>query len=636
MSFRSAGSILAVCEYCQSTLLNLNGRLEDLGKMAELVEDCSPLQLGAEGTYTGTRFAVLGRIQLRYAQGLWNEWYLLFDNGRTGWLSEAGGEYVISFLKAVPDPLPRFASLKPGESLKLLNLPWTVTNLERAECVAGEGELPFKVGGGYPAPVVDLRSGQLVATLDYSEGESEAAQPLLFVGEAVDFARLNWRNLRTEMPITGKPTLKARVLRCAQCGAPLNLAHEGILAIGCLQCGTVTDTQTEKLLSSIKQSRRVQPLLPLGKIGKFRGEKLEVIGFMQRFMLADGECYRWREYLLARMEQPGYRWLVEYDGHWNVADVLSNPPTGRYTPGAAITWQKRRFKHFQSYHAEVDYVVGEFTWRVKVGEASTLSDHVAPPLLLSEETTEKEISWSLSEYVPHTEIQTVFGLKTLPAPKGVYANQPSPWQEKNRKAWCLFVCFLLIALFLQMVFGRLPKPVYVQESFSLQNTEETTLSGPFTLDKKLPALRVEARAGGLNNNWVELNMSLVNEQTGEALQGSQELSHYSGVGGGESWVEDESKHNLVFRDVPPGIWRLMLEHEVDPLLKARYVAPNQHAPVPVSVRVQKNGSPWGNMLVLLLALLVFPLFTFWRSGSFEIKRWAESDHPMLQGGGDDD
>jgi hypothetical protein len=159
--------------------------------MAALVEDRSPLQLGAEGSYQGVHFALIGRIQIKYSQGYWNEWHLLFDDMRTGWLSEAGGEYVLTFAQQVQELLPKFAELKIGQRFVLASQPWTVSNIENAECVAGQGELPFKVGAGYPVAAVDLRNGANFATLDYSE-----TPPLLFVGEAVAFASLKMSNLR--------------------------------------------------------------------------------------------------------------------------------------------------------------------------------------------------------------------------------------------------------------------------------------------------------------------------------------------------------------------------------------------------------------------------------------------------------
>ncbi len=632
VTFRSAASVLAVCEYCQSTLLNQDGALENLGKMAALVEDRSPLQLGAEGRYQGVHFALVGRIQLHYEQGLWNEWHLLFDDQRTGWLSEAGGQFVLSFLEWVPDAIPAFASLKPGDGVSLGGSTWSVTNLENAQCVAGEGELPFKVGAGYPAPVADLRSGKRLATIDYSDGDE--APPLVFFGEVVDFPSLAWNNLREGMPLPTGPSLQVKALQCANCGAPLEVRHEGILAIGCAQCGSVTDPDTKKLISKLKgKEMLVQPRIPLGQVGSFRGEKLEVIGFMQRFMTADGQRYAWREYLLARVGKPGYRWLTEYDGHWNVADVLDDVPSSlnsRFKSGPSLDqhYQNQRYQHFQTYKAQVDYVVGEFTWRVQVGEVGYLADYVAPPLLLTRAATDKEISWSLSEYVPHTEIQQAFRLKALPEPQGVYANQPSPVEERHRKVCRRFWIFLAMALVLQLGLWALDEEgIYVKESFSLQaNGDEPLVSKPFVIKETLPTLLVENKTS-VSNDWVGLGLVLVNEQTGEALYGSQEISYYWGTDGGESWSEGSPDGEVAFRNVAPGTWRLMLEHEMDTV---------RTQTIGDQLVVRKGGSSWSNLILLLVFLAAFPIYTRWRMFAFEVARWAESDHPKITEGDDDD
>ena len=75
--------------------------------------------IGTEGVYKGVHFGVIGRIQLRYAAGLWNEWHIMFDDMRTGWLSEAGGEYVLTFAQQVQELLPQFAELKIGQVAQL-------------------------------------------------------------------------------------------------------------------------------------------------------------------------------------------------------------------------------------------------------------------------------------------------------------------------------------------------------------------------------------------------------------------------------------------------------------------------------------------------------------------------------------
>ena len=190
--FQSAASVMAVCEYCSSTLGRHDLDLENIGKMAQLQADGSPLQLRAEGRYQGDSFTVVGRIQLRFEKGLWNEWHLLFDGQRSGWLGESAGIYAVSFLTEVGEKVPEFDELHPGELVTLKKASYEVTNVEKAFCIAGEGELPFQIGSGYEAPVADLAGpGKQFATLDYSE-----EPPLVYMGEYVEFEELHFSGLR--------------------------------------------------------------------------------------------------------------------------------------------------------------------------------------------------------------------------------------------------------------------------------------------------------------------------------------------------------------------------------------------------------------------------------------------------------
>src|SRR5262245_17959842 len=186
VDFKSAVSIFAVCEYCRSTLVRHDINVENIGKMAELKLDGSPLQLGAEGRYRGIHFGVIGRIQMRINRGIWNEWHLMLDDGRSGWLGEAQGLYVVSFLTKVAGDIPAFEALKPGKKFQLKGQWFEVQNVESARCIGGEGELPFRVGAGFDAPVADLVGEKnSFATIDYSENQDvpdgKPGQPLVFI-----------------------------------------------------------------------------------------------------------------------------------------------------------------------------------------------------------------------------------------------------------------------------------------------------------------------------------------------------------------------------------------------------------------------------------------------------------------------
>jgi transcription elongation factor Elf1 len=488
--------------------------------------------------------------------------------------------------------------------------------------VAGEGELPFRVGAGYPAPVVDLRDERGgFATFDYSD---DPERPLVFVGQSVEFKSLAWANLREKIPIA-EPTVKARAFNCPGCGSPLQVAHDNIESVGCKSCGAVLDTshETVKLLARVK-AQIVAPMLALGSKGKLRGEEVELIGYMRRCMTADGTEYCWDEYVGLGADNK-LLWLTQYDGHWNLARVL---PRAVLAAVGTVSYEKQTFKHFQGYRARVQYVIGEFPWRVKLDEKARVDDYVAPPRMLSRETTDNEETWTLAEYVEPAEIQAAFGLEQpLPKTVGVYANQPNPLEERHRKVcrgfWQLALAALLIHLAL-LVAG--PGGTLVKQPLTFTaDDDEPKLTREFRLDGETPRLEI-ANDSNVTNNWLGLNFTLVNKDSGQTWQVAREISRYEGVDDGESWSEGSRSDAVVFRDLPPGTYMLAVEHEMDA----------NSRPLQTELAVSRAGSRWSSLLVLVFLLVPFPIFTRIRKGSFEIRRWAESDHPIVtESDGDD-
>ena len=623
--FQSASSILAVCEYCQSTLVRHDQALEDIGKMAALVEDRSPLQLGAEGIYKGVHFALIGRIQIKYGQGTWNEWHLLFDDMRTGWLSEAGGEYVLTFARYVEDRLPELSELKVGQRFVLASQAWSVSNIEQAECVAGQGELPFKVGAGYPVVTVDLRNSVNFATLDYSE-----TPPLFFVGEAVEFKSLRMTNLRDGMAIP-TATIAAQVFRCPSCGAPLQARSKDILAVGCATCGAVIDTAdpNHRVLTAALGMRdeKYTPRIPLGSKGTLEGKPVEVIGLLVKQSKSDGIAYDWREYLLAG-ENGTYRWLTEYNGHWNIVDVLSRPPTSSgIIELDNVRFGDQSFRHFATTPvAEVIQVAGEFTWRVRRGETCRVLDYVAPPLMLSRESTDSEQNWSLGTYVAPEVIAEAFKLSgRMIAPIGVYANQPNPWQETNRRVFKLFWKLALAAIVLQVFFTYIAggRTLLRQDVvLSPQMEEDSVVTREFEVRGK-PRKIVVRNSTSLDNNWIGLDLMLVNKASGQAWPVTREIAYYYGRDGGESWSEGSRDDEVVFLNIPPGTYYLTVDPDI---------APEKPVPVRDTIEVRSGGAGWSNFVMVMIFLSIFPVFTLMRRAAFETGRWAESDHAPVSSG----
>ena len=118
----------------------------------------------------------------------------------------------------------------------------------------------------------------------------------------------------------------------------------------------------------------------------------------------------------------------------------------------------------------------------------------------------------------------------------------------------------------------------------------------------------------LSNQWLELPVSLVNEQTGQGFEFTKNIEFYSGVESGESWSEGGRNASALLSRIPAGRYHLnfypFTEAGVRPTIK---------------VRVTANPTLWSNFFICLLLILLYPAFQLWRSISFETQRWSESD-----------
>ena len=64
VEFKSGQSIVLICEFCRSAVARTDRDLKDLGKVAELVETGSPLDVGVRGKWKDVPFELTGRAQL--------------------------------------------------------------------------------------------------------------------------------------------------------------------------------------------------------------------------------------------------------------------------------------------------------------------------------------------------------------------------------------------------------------------------------------------------------------------------------------------------------------------------------------------------------------------------------------------
>jgi hypothetical protein len=399
----------------------------------------------------------------------------------------------------------------------------------------------------------------------------------------------------------------------------------------CDHCHSILDAQDPRLTILQKFKAAVDedpPQIPLGTRGKIRGTDYEAVGFQRRTIHVDGVPYSWHEYVLFNPYK-GFRYLTEYNGHWNDTSILRSLPTlNNDVSPATVSYLGETYKHFQTAKAGTSFVLGEFPWQVRVGESSDVSDYVSPPRVISSERTGKEVTWSMGEYISGHDIWKAFGLQGEPPERiGVYENQPSPLSADTNAIWVAFGGFMLVLVVMMILFWSFARSEQVVEGNYAFNTNErgeaSFVTDVFQLKGHISDLDLKTTAD-VNNNWIYLNYALINQDTDQAYDFGREVSYYSGYDEDGSWSEGSRADSVVIPSVPPGNYYLRVEPESD----------FGHGTISYSISASRDVPQASFLGIALLALLIPAGLITWRSMNFEHLRWAESDYGST--GSDDD
>jgi len=632
IEFTAGSTIVLVCPFCRSAVARTDRGLQDLGKVAEIAETQSPLKLGLKGTFNGERFELTGRAQMRHELGgYWDEWYATFSNGWVGWLAEAQGRFYLTFYQPMSDgaTVPSFASLQLGQFVEGIpsKTPLMVQEKGTATSAAADGEIPYKLVPGEKSDYADLAGKHdAFGTIDYS-----SEPPWLFIGKHVTLAEIG---LGDALPVTREARqVSSEAMRCPNCGGPLNLvAPDQSERVTCPNCNSLLDVNQGNLtyLKALAPPPD-QPdfVLPVGADGTFAdGTKYRIIGAMVRSVTIEGIKYFWHEYLLYE-PTIGFRWLVHSDNHWNFVEPVNAADVIQNTSGIVqtVTYNGQTFKIFQDAPAVVEYVKGEFYWRVEQGETVRAADYIAPPKMLSLEMTAGEMNWSLGTYMTNGEVEKAFGVRGLPRPWGVAPNQPFTGRFYYTWGFLPVLLLLIVAIFLIPLTG-LTNTVLSQQIVLPPMTNsaapQTIFSQTFDL-KGNRNVRITATAP-LSNSWADLDVDLVNDQSQDVESVDIPIEYYNGVEDGESWSEGGQDQDAILSSLPAGKYTLRVEGTWQ----------NWQQQMPVTVKVEQSVNRGVNFCGAFVLLLIIPLLNLFRKFSFESKRWKDSMFGSGSSGGSDD
>jgi hypothetical protein len=617
IEFTAGSAQVVVCAHCQTVVARSGATFEAHGKIGRIVPTDSPLQLGAEGRYAKAGYRIIGHLQKDHGAGPWDEWYVEFDDGRTGWISESEGAFHLLFDAGVEEGLV-LESLHPGERLRLRNRAWVIEERGHGKVVSAEGQLPSDVDPTQDAWYVDATGGKgTFVTLDFG---TRGQDPEVFTGEALKLEQLGIAASQLR-PRARKVEMKQA--RCTNCNGPLELrAPDKSLRVACPYCGALLDVSHGQLsFLRLLEKPTEAPLIPLGAKGTLEGKEWMCIGYLVRSCTVEGVRYPWEEYLLFHRAR-GFTWLMHSNGHWVFLKPLAAGDV-QLSPMVAAFYENRRYKAFQNVTAVTEAVQGEFYWEVTAGEWAKATEYVAPPYSVNVDATEDEVTYTHGEYLEPGVVKDAFKLKaSLPAPQGIAPSQPNPHQAGMRST--LLWSFLWLAGLLVMagVFTARADSRVVQEMAVVVPPDAQpgtpaamNFSEPFELSRR-GNMQVQVSVAALDNDWLGIQGDLVNQDTGAVVGFYEELSYYSGSDSDGMWSEGSRLGSTTLSPLPPGKYVLRTTASFDP---------GPARPRAFSVRLTHDVPQGQWFFVAFILLLVGPAWALFRSHGFETQRWSESN-----------
>ncbi|MBI4818537.1 MAG: DUF4178 domain-containing protein [Deltaproteobacteria bacterium] len=627
VEFKAGSSLLSVCTYCGSCVARVGDditQLEILGKVAPLASVASPLYLGLSGKYQRKGFTLVGRLQLDYGLGPWNEWYASFDDGRWGWIAEAQGKVYVLFGRELTG-LPPYSHWRVGTSFQIGGKRFSVTERRKARFVSAEGELPFAVAPSTEFKYCDIEGEDgSFGTLDFGSGE---VLDQVFVGVESEYAALF---AKSDLRETTAEAPSAVGLNCPNCGSAVALrAPDEAQRVTCPSCSSLLDCVQGSTLNLLQAAKRAgpDPAIPLGAKGSYKGKKWEVYGYMVRSVVVDSIEYSWDEYLL-RGNDRSWRWLTCSSGHFSWVDpVGAGAVRGGYEPILA----GRKFKLFQSASARVKSLRGEFYWKVAVGDVASAEDFVSPPLVLSKETTSEEQTWSVGTYLTPAEVTAIFASEKklrLPSPTGVAPNQPNP-HDKTRSS-VLKLAGILTAALVLVSFGVKARSHALDIYAATHILEKggkpdanVVVTEPFQIEKT-SNLEIQV-SSDVSNSWFFVGGALISEDTGTVREFSVDVGYYHGYSGGESWSEGSTSDSVYLGGVEPGKYVMRLDPQWDSVGYNLSGAQGLQLATQYQIRAVSDVFLWSHAFTFGALLWIFPILIVALYSTFEKRRWAESD-----------
>lgn len=350
--------------------------------------------------------------------------------------------------------------------------------------------------------------------------------------------------------------------------------------------------------------------IPLGEKGMLDGIEYTITGVLLKKSPGSSP---WFEYIL-EPKKGDFLFLSEYDGHWTIFREIDT----RFSLGSqkkVLLYNKSTFNLYETSKVSTLSAKGFFDFAINPG-VITVSEYVHVPYMISIEKQNKEEYVFHGEHIAKRKVKAAFPQYKFPSKKGVGIVQP--FMINMSKLSLMLTLTVVLILFTQifLVATRSEKKVLdTNLSFADYNNKEF-VSPSFSLDGRTSPLRITANTD-VDNSWVNIDISLINEKTNEAIFAGRDIEYYHGYSDGESWAEGDRTANIDICGIKPGQYHLVIYPQK---------APEDLVNNRISITAVWNGVSFWNFWMVFILIVTSLVTIYFISLNFETRRWSDSSY----------
>jgi hypothetical protein len=395
-------------------------------------------------------------------------------------------------------------------------------------------------------------------------------------------------------------------ITCFHCDTVTKLYQPNDYVIfACPSCNRISSKNQEDDYKRLKNNWKTSyASLKLYAEGTFEGKKITVAGIA----LKKNRTSRWTEYHLVDETGDGHI-LSEYLGHFHYLKFIPEDDE-TYKPlrkKLDKNCHKFEFEGYEFERYEFNYtntiaITGEFPYDAINISDVYCADFIAPPYLISIELNkDKTIELFSGYYVSLNEMRTMFPSQTFSYPSSEVMGmaQPILWGLDKKKVNFYGMVGVGILTFFFILFH-----IFSNENILvIQNIDKIIsgneyISNSFVLEDNIANHYLQFNAqSDVSNSWVEDQITLVNESTGEEREIALGIEYYSGVDNGYSWSEGSTISEVCLSGVPGGKYHI----------KSKFVTSDVDSYLPFSMTVYDSyPTNWNfGILIVIFGGLIF-------------------------------